>query len=230
LTAQIPLGSGFGHTTSAHDVIKGYDLSGRVAIVTGGSSGIGLETTRALASAGAKVIVPARNPASARDTLISIPNVEIEPLDLTQPASIDQFADRFLETGRGLNILINNAGIMAIPLTRDTRGYELQLATNHLGAFQLTARLLPALIQADGARVVSVSSRGHRFGGVDFEDPHFERREYDKWVAYGQSKTANILFAVGQRPHVISLLTSRASTIEPVVTPLSATSARSRWS
>lgn len=117
-------------------------------------------------------------------------------LDLAQPASIDQFADRFLMSKRALDILINNAGVMAIPLSRDTRGYELQLATNHLGAFQLTARLLPALIQADGARVVSVSSRGHRFSGVDFEDPNFERREYDKWIAYGQSKTANILFAV----------------------------------
>jgi len=122
--------------------------------------------------------------------------VELETLELIDPASIDTFAGRFLSSGRPLDILIHNAGIMAPPLRRDARGYESQFATNHLGHFQLSARLWPALKQAGKARVVAVSSTGISFGGVDFDDPNFERREYDKWKAYGQSKTANALFAV----------------------------------
>jgi NAD(P)-dependent dehydrogenase (short-subunit alcohol dehydrogenase family) len=122
--------------------------------------------------------------------------VEIESLDLSDPTSIDAFAARFSASGRPVHILVNNAGIMATPLVRDARGFESQLATNHLGHFQLTARLWPALRRAHGARVVSLSSRGHRRAAVDFDDPHFERRAYDKWIAYGQSKTANALFAL----------------------------------
>jgi NAD(P)-dependent dehydrogenase (short-subunit alcohol dehydrogenase family) len=122
--------------------------------------------------------------------------VEVESLDLFIPDTIDAFATRFLETGRPLNILINNAGIMAPPLSRDARGIESQLATNHLGHFQLTARLWPALRKARGARVVALSSRGHAYSAFDFEDPNFERRPYDKWIAYGQSKTAIALFAL----------------------------------
>jgi NAD(P)-dependent dehydrogenase (short-subunit alcohol dehydrogenase family) len=117
-------------------------------------------------------------------------------MDLLDPASVDAFASRFLATGRPLDILVNSAGIMAAPLARDGRGYESQFATNHLGHFQLTARLWEALSRADGARVVSVSSLGHRYSPVVFDDPNFEHREYDPWAAYGQSKTANILFAV----------------------------------
>ena len=120
----------------------------------------------------------------------------VESLDLRDPSSIDDFADRFLASGEALHILVNNAGIMANPLTRDARGYESQFSTNHLGHFQLAARLWPALQKAEGARVVAVSSRGHTFGGVDFDDPNFERREYNPYVAYGQSKTANALFAI----------------------------------
>jgi Dehydrogenases with different specificities (related to short-chain alcohol dehydrogenases) len=194
--AQSSIGSGFGFQTTAAEIIKGTDLSGKVAIVTGGASGIGLETTRALASAGATVIVPVRDLDRAAQVLRSIPGAELASLNLTSPASIDDFSRRFLDSGRALHILVNNAGVMATPLIRDSCGYESQFATNHLGHFQLTARLWPALRRANGARVVSVSSRGHRFAGVDFEDPNFERRDYDKWVAYGQSKTANILFAV----------------------------------
>jgi NAD(P)-dependent dehydrogenase (short-subunit alcohol dehydrogenase family) len=193
---QMPIGSGFGFKSTAEDVIAGHDLTGKIAIVTGGYSGIGLETTRAFASVGAHVIVPARDMAKAQDAVKAIPGVELAQLDLFDPASIDAFAQQFLNSRRPLHILVNNAGIMAVPLTRDSRGYESQFATNHLGHFQLTARLWPALVQANGARVISVSSRGHRFSGVDFDDPNFERRPYDKWVAYGQSKTANILFAI----------------------------------
>ncbi|RKH89551.1 SDR family NAD(P)-dependent oxidoreductase [Corallococcus sp. AB045] len=196
-TKQQPLNSGFSATTTAREALGNTRLDGTVAIVTGGYAGIGLETTRTLHAAGATVIVPARTPDKARAALAGLERVELEPLDLIDPASIDAFASRFIASGRPLHLLINNAGIMASPLTRDARGFESQFATNHLGHFQLTARLWPALKQANGARVVCLSSRGHFFADVDFEDPFFQQRPYDKWVAYGQSKTANILFAVG---------------------------------
>ncbi|HVI57052.1 MAG TPA: oxidoreductase [Luteibacter sp.] len=195
-SVQTPIHSGFSMASTADEVLAGVDLRGKTAIVTGGYSGIGTETSRALRAAGARVIVPARDLAKARKTLAGI-DVEIRPMDLADPASIDAFAERFLAGGEPLHILVNSAGVMAMPLTRDPRGYEMQLATNHLGHFQLTMRLWPALRRAHGARVVSVSSRGHRFAGVDFDDPNFERRAYDPWVAYGQSKSANVLFALG---------------------------------
>jgi NAD(P)-dependent dehydrogenase (short-subunit alcohol dehydrogenase family) len=195
-STQIHIHSGFTMASTADEVLAGIDLTGKTAIVTGGYSGIGTETSRALRAAGARVIVPARDLAKARKALEGI-DVEIEPMDLADPVSIDAFAERFLARGEPLHILVNSAGVMAMPLTRDARGYEMQFATNHLGHFQLTARLWPALRRAGGARVVSVSSRGHRFAGVDFEDPNFEHRAYDPWVAYGQSKTANVLFALG---------------------------------
>jgi hypothetical protein len=159
---QAPIHSGFEPTTIAREVLGGIDLTGKVAIVTGGYSGIGLETTRALAEAGATVIVPARTPDKARHALSNISRVEQGKLDLLDPASIDGFASKFLASGRPLHILINNAGIMATPLTRDARGYESQFSANHLGHFQLTARLWPALLNAHDARVVSLSSRGHQ--------------------------------------------------------------------
>ena len=196
-TPQAPLLSGFNATTTASEALAGRDLTGTIAIVTGGYSGIGLETTRVLAGAGATVIVPARTPGKAAAALAGLPRVEQETLDLGDPASIDAFAGRFLASGRPLHLLINNAGIMACPLTRDARGYEAQFATNHLGHFQLTARLWPALVAAHGARVVNVSSRAIHNCGVDFEDPMFERRPYEPFQAYGQSKSANVLFTVG---------------------------------
>lgn len=196
ITPQAPIPSGYGPQTTAREALAGLDLSGKIAIVTGGYSGVGLETTRALAEAGATVIVPARTMEKAHTLIADIPRVELEELDLIAPDSIDAFAQRFLNTGRQLDMLINNAGIMAPPLVRDSRGYESQFATNHLGHFQLTARLWPSLKQAGNARVVSVSSTGVRFGGIDFEDPNFEHQEYNKWKAYGQSKSANALFAV----------------------------------
>ncbi|QGQ99559.1 SDR family NAD(P)-dependent oxidoreductase [Paenibacillus psychroresistens] len=195
-TVQTAIPSGFGPQTTASEALAGRDLTGKVAIVTGGYSGIGLETSRVLAEAGATVIVPARTPEKAKAAVAGIPRLELESLDLMDPASITSFAQRFLASGRQLDILVNSAGIMASPLLRDSRGYESQFATNHLGHFQLVAQLLPALLQAGSARVVSVSSRGHRLSGVDLEDPNFEHREYDKWKAYGQSKSANALFAV----------------------------------
>jgi NAD(P)-dependent dehydrogenase (short-subunit alcohol dehydrogenase family) len=196
-TLQAPLGSGFGAATTASEVINGHDLSGKTAIVTGGYAGLGLETTKTLLAAGAQVIVPVRDPEKARRTLASVRGVELGALDLMDPSSIAAFGEKFLASGRALHLLINNAGIMANPLTRDARGYESQFSTNHLGHFQLTARLWSALKTANGARVVELSSRGHVYAAVDFGDPNFERREYERWSAYGQSKSANALFALG---------------------------------
>jgi NAD(P)-dependent dehydrogenase (short-subunit alcohol dehydrogenase family) len=195
-TPQTPLHSGFDARTTAREVLRDRNLRGMLAVVTGGYAGIGLETTRALADAGAIVVVPARTPDKAKAALAGIARVEIESLDLAEPATIDAFAARFLASKRPLHVLLNNAGIMATPLVRDARGFEGQLATNHLGHFQLTMRLWPALAAAKKARVVSLSSRGHARSAFDFDDPNFERRAYDKWAAYGQAKTANVLFAV----------------------------------
>ena len=193
---QYPLGSGFSSASTAAEVIQGTNLTGKVAIVTGGNTGIGLETTKVLAAAGAKVIVPARDLQKAEKNLAGIPNVELESMDLADPASVDAFAERFLQSGRALHLLINNAGIMWVPLARDSRGIESQLATNYLGQFQLTARLWPALKKAEGARVVNVSSYGHQMAPFNFEDPNFRHRDYETLQAYGQSKTASNLFAL----------------------------------
>jgi len=195
-TPQEPINSGFNAASTATEVIQGLDLTGKVVIVTGGYSGIGLETTRVFHSAGAKVIVPARDQDKASKALAGLQGVEIEVMDLMSPATIDAFVAKFLASGRPLHILVNNAAVMACPLMRDSRGYEAQFSTNHLGHFQLTLQLWPALRQANGARVVAVSSRGHRYSPVVLEDPNFEQREYEPMLAYGQSKTANILFAL----------------------------------
>ncbi|MFE2821538.1 oxidoreductase [Streptomyces sp. NPDC059271] len=195
-TAQQPLPSGFGPASTAEEVAAGVDLTGRVAIVTGGYSGIGLETVRVLRAAGAEVVVPARDAARAAAALEGIDGVEVAAMDLIDPVSVDAFADGFLASGRPLHLLVASAGIMATPLTRDARGYEAQFATNHLGHFQLVSRLRPALRAAGGARVVVVSSRGHRFSPVDLDDPNFEHTPYEPFLAYGRSKSANALFAV----------------------------------
>jgi len=196
-TEQKPIGSGYGARTEAGEALGGRKLDGKVAIVTGGYSGLGLETTRALAGAGAMVIVPARTLDKARRALDGIANVAQAVLDLADPASIDAFASEVTSANCKIDMLINNAAIMASPLMRDARGYEAQFATNHLGHFHLTARLWPALKKGGGARVVSLSSIGHRICPVDFDDPSFERGEYNKWLAYGRAKSANALFAVG---------------------------------
>ena len=194
MSLQTPLGSGLGAHTTTVEALGGADLTGKVAIVTGGYSGIGLATVRALVNAGATVIAPARTPEKARKAFAGMAKVELEALDLFDPGSIDGFAQRFLNSGRPLDFLIECAGIMAVPLTRDARGYEAQFAVNHLGHFQLTMRLWPALIAAKGARVIVLSSRGHGFAALDLDDPQFERRPYDPMLGYNQSKTANVLF------------------------------------
>jgi NAD(P)-dependent dehydrogenase (short-subunit alcohol dehydrogenase family) len=193
---QKPIRSGFNATSTASDVIKGIDLRDKVAIVTGGNGGIGLETTKVLAAAGATVIVPSRDIEKAKKNLKGIANVELATMDLIDADSIDAFAEIFLASKRPLHILINNAGIMWVPLRRDVRGIESQLATNYLGQFHLTARLWPALLKANGARVVNLSSFGHQMSPFDFEDPNFNTRPYETLQGYGQSKTATNLFSL----------------------------------
>jgi NAD(P)-dependent dehydrogenase (short-subunit alcohol dehydrogenase family) len=193
-SAQHPIDSGFDATSTAADVLGGVDLAGRVALVTGGYSGIGIETTRALSDAGATVIVPARRPAAARETVQTISGVEVETLDLGDLGSVAALADRLLAAGRPIDLVIDSAGIMACPETRVGDGWEAQFATNHLGHFALVNRIWPLLADG-GARIVSVSSRGHQRSGIRWDDIDFQTG-YDKWEAYGQAKTANVLFAV----------------------------------
>jgi NAD(P)-dependent dehydrogenase (short-subunit alcohol dehydrogenase family) len=194
--------SRFGHGSTALEVVDGIDLGGRNVIVTGAASGIGVETARALAAAGAEVTLGVRSVEKgegvARDIRASAArgSVRVAALDLADFASVRRFADAFLARSVPLHVLVNNAGIMACPLARTAEGFESQFATNHLGHFLLAARLAPALRAAKRSRVVSLSSTGHRLSGIVFEDVHFERRDYHKWLAYGQSKTANALFAV----------------------------------
>ncbi|MFG1497459.1 oxidoreductase [Saccharospirillum sp. HFRX-1] len=194
-TLQQPLSSPFGAASTARDVIRDIDLSGKVAIVTGGYSGIGLETSQALISAGATVIVPARNVDKARQVLQDTANIQIEPLDLIDPDSIRTFANKVLAEHPTIHLLINNAGYIGLSRQHDARGYEAQFATNHLGHFQLTVQLWPALVRGQ-ARVVTVSSCGHATAPVNFDDVNFAHRDYDAMVAYGQSKSANALFSV----------------------------------
>jgi NAD(P)-dependent dehydrogenase (short-subunit alcohol dehydrogenase family) len=189
----------FGAQSTAAEMIAGIDLTGRRAIVTGGASGIGIETARALAGAGAEVTLAVRNTEAgertAADIIASTGNkqVLVAPLDLADQASVAALVAGW---NGPLHILVNNAGIMASPLMRTPQGWEMQFATNHLGHFALATGLHHALAAAGGARVVSVSSSAHHRSPVIFDDIHFEHRPYEPWAAYGQSKTANVLFGV----------------------------------
>ncbi|HEV2865332.1 MAG TPA: oxidoreductase [Allosphingosinicella sp.] len=194
---QRPIGSGFGHRTTASEVLDGVDLSGRNYIVTGGYSGIGIETVRALVAADGQVTVPARSAERARQALADLPQVEVAQMDLADIASVRAFAAAYVESGRRLHGLINNAGVMASPLVRVGPGWESQFAICHLGHFELTRVLEPALKAAGGARVIALSSTAHAMSDVHWDDPHFLSHDYDKWQAYGQAKTADALFALG---------------------------------
>ncbi|PZG16426.1 oxidoreductase [Micromonospora craterilacus] len=199
MTIGTPVSTPFTAASTALEVVAGIDLTGRRAVVTGGGSGIGVETARALAAAGAEVTLAVRQPEQGARAAADITGttgsdrVTVAPLDLADPASIAAF----VATWDGpLHLLLNNAGIMASPEMRTPQGWEMQFATNHLGHFALATGLRPALAAAQGARVVSVSSAAHLRSPVVFEDIHFQRRDYEPWAAYGQSKTANVLFAV----------------------------------
>ncbi|MEM8635545.1 MAG: oxidoreductase [Pseudomonadota bacterium] len=195
---QTPIGSGFHAKSTAAEVLEGIDLSGKNAVVTGGYSGIGIETVRALAGAGAKVTVPARRVEAAEEALGDVGgDIEIASMDLADIPGVRKFADDYSATDRPLHILINNAGIMACPETRIGPGWEAQFGTNHLGHMALTLGLAQALQKAGGARVICLSSTAHIRSDVIWDDPHYKTREYDKWEAYGSAKSANALFALG---------------------------------
>ena len=192
---QKPVDSGFGAKSEPTEVLKDIDLEGKVAMVTGGCSGIGLETTRALKEAGARVIVPARRKDVAKSALSGIVESEdILNLDLADPSSAQSFVNEFVDSGLSLDILINNAAVMACPQIPTKEGWDLQFAVNHIGHFIITKGLLPAM-SSSGSRIVTLSSTGHKLSGIQWEDVHFEE-SYDKWKAYGQSKTAASLLAV----------------------------------
>ncbi|MDZ5446460.1 SDR family NAD(P)-dependent oxidoreductase [Micromonospora sp. 4G57] len=199
MTTSTPVTTPYSRETTAMEVVRGIDLTGRRAVVTGGASGIGVETARALAAAGADVTLAVRNIDAGQQAATDITGttgndrILVAPLDLADLASVATF----VRTWDGpLHILVNNAGIMASPEMRTPQGWEMQFATNHLGHFALATGLRPALAAAGGARIVSVSSAAHLRSPVVFSDIHFRQRPYDPWEAYGQSKTANVLFAV----------------------------------
>ena len=192
----------FDSETTAREVVEDLDLSGWSALVTGASGGLGAETAAALAGRGARVTLAARDVDRAEGVVAEIcsanPDAELDvvKLELDSPQGVIDCAQQVLARHDRLDALINNAGVMACPLARTAQGFELQFATNHLGHFLLTSRLLPLLRAASAARVVNLSSGGHRMSPVVFDDIHFERRDYDKWESYGQSKSANVLFSV----------------------------------
>ncbi|MET8968703.1 SDR family NAD(P)-dependent oxidoreductase [Streptomyces hydrogenans] len=194
-TEQQPLGSPFSAASTAEDVLAGRDLSGTTAVVTGGYSGLGLETTRVLTAAGARVIVPARRPDVARDALREMQGSEVIPMDLADLDSVRTATAHIGDRIDRIDLLMAVAGVMATPERRVGPGWEGQLTANHFGHFTLTCELYPLLAAAGGARVVVNSSAGHTLTGIRWHDPHF-RTGYDQWLAYGQAKTANSLFAV----------------------------------
>ena len=191
----------YGAETTSGDVMRGVDMTGKFAVVTGGSGGLGYETVRSLLAAGVDVFIGARTPAKLEEAAKALAepypqrSVNSFPLDLAELESVDAFADAVLALNRPIDRFIANAGIMACPLERNSIGLELQLATNYVGHAALVSRLAPAIRKAEKARVIAVTSSGHHFSDIRFDDPNFENSEYDKWLAYGQSKTASALLA-----------------------------------
>src|SRR5258708_4060091 len=179
-TPQRSIHSPFNAKSTAAEIAAGHDLTGKIALVTGGNSGIGYETVKTMAGRGAQVVVGARDTGKAEDLLSGLRNVSFFPLDLADPASVEAFAKDFLDRCDRLHFLFNNAGVFRLPqIQKDKRGYELQFGVNHLGHFQLTGLLWPALKKAGGARVVTLSSVGHRRLGVQWDDLNFEKHPFD---------------------------------------------------
>ena len=196
ISDQVPVQSGFHAKSTAAEVLENINLAGKVAIVTGGYSGLGLETVRALASKGATVIVPVRSEAKAKQNLAGLSgDITTVPMDLADLASVNKFAASMQDTLSQLDLLINNAGVMASPLSRVGPGWESQFGICHMGHFALTQGLFSLLEKTPGARTVALSSTAHKISGVLWDDVNFENTPYEKWRAYGQAKTANALFA-----------------------------------
>ena len=194
---QRPIVSGFNAKSESSDVLNGVNLQDKVIIVTGGYSGIGIETTRGLALAGAEVIIPAKRVDVAANNLNGIVSKEnIYQMDLGDLNSVKSFTDKFKNKFSKLNILINNAGIMACPETRVGKNWESQFAINHIGHFLLTKELMNVMADTEGSRFVSLSSSAHALTGILWDDIHFNKQPYNKWMAYGQSKTASSLIAI----------------------------------
>jgi NAD(P)-dependent dehydrogenase (short-subunit alcohol dehydrogenase family) len=193
----------FGFESTTAEVLAGADLGGTVAVITGASTGLGEETTRALAASGASVTMVVRNIDKGAEAAERIrrahpdAQLRLEQMDLSSLASVRAAGDRIVASHPRVDMLINNAGVMACPYERTVDGWEMQLGTNHLGHFLFTNLIAPAMLDAAPSRLISLSSRGHSFGDVDLDDPNFERSTYDEFTAYGRSKTANALFAVG---------------------------------
>ena len=195
--AQKPINSGFNNKSEPKDILKNIDLHNKVAIVTGGYSGIGLETTKALVAAGANVIIPAKRPEIANQNLNGVVSeTNIIKMDLGNLNSVKNFTNSFKENFNTLSLLINNAGIMACPETRVGDNWESQFAINHIGHFLLTRELMNILADTEGSRFVSLSSSAHALTGILWDDIHFNKQPYNKWMAYGQSKTASSLIAI----------------------------------
>jgi len=192
----------YGKETTTDEVLEGKDLSGLTAFVTGGNSGLGQETGRALASKGAHVVLAGRDQAKLDEAAKAVRSdtgsdrVETILCDLASLEAVGACTKEARERFGRIDLLINNAGVMATPFDHTKDGYELQFGTNHLGHFALTAGLMPLVMAGEAKRIVNLSSRAHHMASVDLDDPHFERREYSPWASYGQSKTANVLFTV----------------------------------
>ncbi len=195
--------SEFGFSSTTDEVLAGIDLSGRTVFVTGANSGLGQETARAMAARGAHVIMAGRNQGKLDEAVAAIhgahPKAQLDTLavDLGNLENIRAATSRARQRFAKIDILINNAGVMATPFLHTADGFEMQLGTNHFGHFALTGELFPLIERGHLKRIVNLSSRGHHFSPVDFDDPHFTARAYDPWISYGQSKTANVLFTVG---------------------------------
>ena len=223
---QNPLGSGFAPKSEPEQILEGIDLTGKTAVVTGGYSGIGFETTKALASKGAHVIVPVRTPAKAAENLGALEgtvagSIETRQMDLADLSTVAVFADAMNAELDQIDLLINNAGVMASPEQRVGPGWEYQFGINHMGHFALTKGLMPLLEKAEAPRVVALSSVAHLRNGILWDDIHFNESDYDKWVAYAQAKSANALFAV-ELSSRMSSFGGRAMSVHPggIFTPL----------
>lgn len=202
----------FSFDSTTDEVLDGLDLTGRRIVITGAASGLGEESTRALAAHGASVLMLARdaqkNAEAAERVRAAVPDADLslDTVDLADLSSVRAFAGRYLDSGRPIDVLMNNAGVMACPFGHTADGFETQFGTNHLGHFELTRLLTPALLAGDAPRIVVLSSAAHGIADVDLDDPGFERTEYDAWVAYGRSKSANALHALALAERVDGVL------------------------